>query len=153
MIRHRVIIRILAALNCISLLLSLHIIAAEKNKELYRLKWYCQEQIQRRNETEGLEREITELMSGQTKKTKDTQGDPYRIISQIQSCLSEAWIKSFALQGGNFNLEAEGADSIGVLQSLQASGYFSGLTLHQASPSKISGEQFTVSGRVHGYEK
>ncbi|GHV80724.1 hypothetical protein AGMMS49944_25150 [Spirochaetia bacterium] len=122
------------------------------NRELYRLKGYRQEQAQRRKEAERLEGEITELVSRQ-RGIKDTQRNPYGILSQIQSCLKEAWIKSLVLQGDTFNLEAEGGDSIGVLQSLQGSGYFSGVTLHQASPSNTSGEQFTISGRISGHEK
>jgi hypothetical protein len=152
-IRRRGSIKVLAVLNCIVLLLSLRIIAAEKNRELYRLKNYCHEQDKRQNEAKRLEREITELVSRQTRGVRNKQLDPYRIISQIQACLFNAWIKSLVLQEGNFNLEAEGADSIVVLQSLQASGHFSALTLHQASPSKYSGEQFTISGRVNSYEK
>ncbi|WP_010259487.1 hypothetical protein [Treponema primitia] len=153
LIRRKRDIKLLAALNCISLLLSLHLISGEKNTELSRLENYYQEQNRRQNEVKRLEGEINELLSHQTREPQVQDLYPYEIISKIRDCLSGTWIRSLAIQEENFNMEAEGPDSIGVLQSMQASGYFSGLTIHQASPLKNSMEQFTISGRVKDHEK
>jgi hypothetical protein len=74
--------------------------------------------------------------------------DPYGIIAGIQGCLSGGWIRSLVIQGENFDLEAEGADSIAVLQSLQATGFFGELSLRRASESPVSGDLFLISGRT-----
>jgi hypothetical protein len=153
LIRSRRSIKALTALNCVSLLLSLHLVSAEIKLGHSRLEKYYHEQSRRQDKAEGLEMEIKELLSRQTRENQDRGYNSYEIISQIRNCLSGAWIKSLVIQDENFSIEAEGTDSIEVLQSLQASGYFDGLTIHQAQPSKSSGEQFTISGRAAGNEK
>jgi hypothetical protein len=153
LIRSRRSIKVLTVLNCVSLFFSLHLVSTEIKLEHSRLENYYHEQSRRKNKAEVLEKEIKELLSRQTRENQDQGYNPYEIISQIRNCLSGAWIKSMVIQDKNFNIEAEGTDSIGVLQSLQTSGYFNELTVHQAQPSKNLGEQFTISGRVAGNEK
>ncbi|MDR2739848.1 MAG: hypothetical protein LBB68_08475 [Treponema sp.] len=153
LIRSKRSIRVLTALNCVSLFFSLHLVSTETKLGHSRLENYYHEQSKRQDKAEELEREIKELLSRQTKENQDQGYNPHEIISQIRNCLSGAWIKSLVIQDKNFTIEAEGTDSIGVLQLLQASGYFNGLTVHQAQPSKNSGEQFTISGRTAGNEK
>jgi hypothetical protein len=153
LIRSRRSIKVLAAFNCVSMFLSLHLASTEIKPGHSRLEKYYHEQSRRQDKAEELEREIKELLSRQTGENQDQGYNSYEIISQIRNCLSGAWIKSLVIQDRNFTIEAEGTDSIGVLQSLQASGYFSGLTVHQARQSKNSGEQFTISGRAAGNEK
>jgi hypothetical protein len=153
LIRSRRSLKVLAAFNCISMFLSLHLASAEIKLGHSRLEKYYHEQSRRQDKAEGLEREIKDLLSRQTRENQDRGYNSYEIISQIRNCLSGTWIKSLVIQDRNFTIEAEGTDSIGALQSLQASGYFSGLTVHHAQPSNNSGEQFTISGRVSGDEK
>jgi hypothetical protein len=153
LIRSRRSIKVLAAFNCISVFLSLHLVSTEIKQGHSRLEKYYHEQIRRQDKAEGLEREIEDLLSRQTRENQDQGYNSYEIISQIRNCLSGAWIKSLVIQDRNITIEADGTDSMGVLQSLQASGYFSGLTVHQAQPSKNSREQFTISGRAAGNEK
>ncbi|MFP3042358.1 hypothetical protein LQZ19_11135 [Treponema primitia] len=146
-------IKLLAAFNCISILISLQLVSTIKNMELSRFENYYLEQNRRQDEVKKLEEEIKELLSHQTQRNRAQDFYPYGIISKIRDCLPGTWIKSLVIQEENFNLEAEGPDSIGVLQLMQASGYFNGLTIRQASPSKNSMEQFTISGKVKDYEK
>jgi hypothetical protein len=143
----------LLLLNCVSLLLSLQSVSGRTKRELSRMEQQAEEQGQTLDRAEALESEIAELLAGG--KAKDPEGriDPYGIIAGLQRCLSGGWIKSLVIQGNNFDLEAEGADSIGVLQSLQNSGLFSELSLRRASGSPLGGDQFTISGRTGSHEK
>jgi hypothetical protein len=140
-------------LNGVSLLLSLHIAAGRTKLELSQLEKQEREQGQVLDRAKALEREIAELLASGTAARQGGRTDPYGIIAGLQRCLSGGWIKSLVIQGENFDLEAEGADSIGVLQSLQASGLFSELSLRRASNSPIAGDQFIISGRAGSYEK
>jgi hypothetical protein len=148
----RNIVSALAAMSALSLLASLQGVSAKTAGNLSLIREYCREQDTRRSEAERLEGEIAKIKSRQITGKEDQAPGIYEIISQLGPCLSGAWIKSLVIQDEHISLEAEGADSIGVLQAMQKSGYFSGLVLHQASPSKISGELFTISGKA-AYEK
>jgi hypothetical protein len=141
----------LAALNCVSLLLSLHMVSAKTAEELSAMQVYRQERREKQDAAERLEKEIVELLSRNAGTDPESRGDPYGIIAQIQHCIAGGWIKSLTIQDRKFSLEAEGADSIGTLHALQESGHFSGLTLHQASSSSIAGEQFAISGKAVGH--
>jgi hypothetical protein len=142
----------LLILNGASLLLSLHIVAGRTRLELSRLEQQEREQRQSLDRAKALESAIAEL-AGDAPEDRGGKADPYGIIAGLQRCLSGGWIKSLVIQGDNFDLEAEGADSIGVVQSLQASGLFGELSLRRASKSPLAGDLFTISGRTGNYGK
>ncbi|MDR3124249.1 MAG: hypothetical protein LBU16_10805 [Treponema sp.] len=141
----------LLLLNCVSLLLSLRSVSGRTKLELAQLEQQEKEQRQTLERAKTLENEIAELLARRGEKRQDGRTDPYGIIAGLRNCLSGGWIKSLVIQGDKFDLEAEGADSIGVLQSLQTSGRFSELSLRRASKSPIAGDQFTISGRSASY--
>jgi hypothetical protein len=141
----------LLILNCVSLLLSLRAVSGQTRTELSRLEQQEREQRQALEKAAELEREIAELPARRGGKDQDKGMDPYGLIAGIQRSLSGGWIRSLVIQGENFDLEAEGADAIAVLQSLQGSGAFSELSLRRASSSPIAGDQFTISGRAESY--
>ncbi|MDR1250207.1 MAG: hypothetical protein LBK63_13010 [Treponema sp.] len=140
-------------LSAVSLLLSLRGAAEQTRQELSRLEQQGRERRQTLDRTQALENEIAAILADREAKGRRTGIDPYGIIDGIRSCLSEGWIKSLVIQGGDFDFEAEGADSIGVLQSLQRSGRFSELSLRRSSASPIAGDQFVISGKAGNYEK
>ncbi|MDR0597725.1 MAG: hypothetical protein LBG14_04385 [Treponema sp.] len=142
----------LLLLNCVSLLLSLHIVAGRTKLELSRIETQEREQGQALDRARALEGEIAELLAGGAEANQRGRTDPYGIIAALQRCLSGGWIRSLVIQGENFDLEAEGADAIGVLQSLQTSGRFSELSLRRAVNSPIAGDQFLISGRAERHE-
>jgi hypothetical protein len=143
----------LLLLNCVSLLLSLRVVSGRTKLELSRIEKQEREQRQTLERAKALETEIAELLAGDGAKNKEGRIDPYGIISGLQRCLSGGWIKSLIIQGENFDLEAEGADAIAVLQSLQTSGHFTELSLRRASGSPIAGDQFAISGKAGNHEK
>jgi hypothetical protein len=151
--RHRRSAGALLLLNCVSLLVSLHIVSGRTRLELSRLEKQEQEQRQALDRAKALEREIAELPAKGRAENPGGEADPYAIIAGLQRCLSGGWIQSLVIQGDNFDLEAEGADSIAVLQSLQQSGAFSELTLRRASESPVAGDQFLISGKAGSYGK
>jgi hypothetical protein len=138
----------LLLLNCVSLLFSLRAVSGRTKQELARMEKQETEQRQTLDRAKALESELAELLAEGKAEHRDEGADPYGIIAGLQRCLSGGWIKSLVIQGENFDLEAEGADSIAVLQSLQGSGAFSGLSLRRASKSPIAGDQFLISGRA-----
>jgi hypothetical protein len=140
-------------LNCVSLLLSLHSVSGRTKLELFKIEKQEKEHRQTLDRAKALEDEIAELLARNKTGNQEGKTDPYSIITGLQHCLSGAWIKSLVIQGDNFDLEAEGADSIAVLQSLQRSDIFSELSLRRASSSPIAGDQFFISGRAGNHEK
>jgi hypothetical protein len=143
----------LLILCSLSLLLSLRGVAERTKLELSRVEKQAGEQRQLLERAQSLEKEIAELLSRGEAKNREGMADPYDIITGIRNSLSNGWIKSLVIQGDAFDFEAEGADSIGVLQSLQASGRFSELFLRRASSSPIAGDQFTISGKAGRHDK
>jgi hypothetical protein len=143
----------LLLLNCLSLLFSLHILSGRTRAELSQVEKQEKEQRQTLDRAKALEDEIAELLANSGSAGQDRGADPYGIIAGLQRGLSGGWIRSLVIQGEKFDLEAEGADSIGVLQSLQSSGLFSELSLRRASHSPIAGDQFIISGRTGNYGK
>jgi hypothetical protein len=141
----------LLLLNGLSLLLSLRGLSERTKTELSRMEKQEQEQGRALDRARDLEKEIAGLLDKGAEDPQD-RADPYGIIAGIQRCLSGGWIRSLVIQGENFDLEAEGADSIAVLQSLQTAGTFSELSLRRAADSPVSGDQFLISGRTmkHG---
>jgi hypothetical protein len=150
--RQRRIAWALLALNCLSLLFSLRVISGRTRLELSRLEKQAKEQRQTLEQAKALEKEIAELLSNGGGANQVERPDPYGIIAGLQRSLSGGWIRSLVIQGENFDLEAEGTDSIEVLQSLQSSGLFGELSLRRASNSPIAGDLFIISGRaaLHG---
>ncbi|AEF83748.1 hypothetical protein TREPR_1390 [Treponema primitia ZAS-2] len=145
-VRKKNIIYILVLLNLLSLIGSFRIIIAGTNQEMSLLQEYCREQELLSKKAASLEREIGELNSRQS----GGKITIYEAIGGLQSCLPKGWVKSLVIQEGKISLEAEGDDSLNVLGRLQSSGLFSNLTLHQASPSGIAGEVFSISGNLGG---
>ena len=143
----------LLLLNCVSLLLSLHIVSGRTKLELSRIEKQEKEQRQALDRAGALESEIAEILASCAEANQGGRTDPYGIIAALQRCLSGGWIRSLVIQGENFDLEAEGADAIGVLQSLQTSGRFSELSLLRAANSPIAWDQFFISGRAGNHEK
>jgi hypothetical protein len=139
--------------NCVSLLLSLHGISGRTGAELSQIEQQEREQQQTLDRAKALETEIAKIPASGGTEHQGGRADPYGIIAGLQRSLSGGWIKSLVIQGENFDLEAEGADAIGVLQSLQSSGLFGELSLRRASSSPVSGDQFTISGRAGSYAK
>ncbi|MDR2404401.1 MAG: hypothetical protein LBD78_10275 [Spirochaetaceae bacterium] len=115
---------------------------------LSRVKDAHTEKLEARESANRYEQQITEILS----RTQNNQGvfyrNFYRIICVLESCLKGAWVRSLSLGETSFNLDAEGADSLGVVHALESSPCFSGMVLHQASPSKIRAEQFIISGDI-----
>jgi hypothetical protein len=151
--RQKRITRALLLLNGLSLLLSLHNVAKQTKLELSSIEKQERALRQTLERAKALESAITETPARDGAKNHGGGADPYGMIAGLQSCLSGGWIKSLVIQGDNFDLEAEGVDSIGALQSLQTSGHFGDLSLRRASSSPISGDQFAISGRVERYGK
>jgi hypothetical protein len=143
----------LLLLSGVSLLLSLRGAAEQTGLELSQMKRQERERRETLDRAKALENEIAAMLAERGAEDQQERIDPYGIVAGIQSCLSGGWIRSLVIQGGNFDLEAEGADSIGVLQSLQGSGRFGELSLRRSSSSPISGDQFAISGKAGNYEK
>jgi hypothetical protein len=143
----------LLLLNCASLLISLHTVAGRTKLELSQLEQQEREQGQILDRAKALENEIVELLARDKADNPGRGADPYAIIAGLQRCLSGGWIKSLVIQGDTFDLEAEGADSIVVLQSLRQSGAFNELSLRRASPSPLVGDQFLISGKAGSHGK
>jgi hypothetical protein len=148
-INHRLIIAALIILNGASMALSLKFVSSKMAGELIRLKNIRTEQTAHKKEAEKLEKEIAEIRGRQSADRARQRHTIYEIISEIVSCLANARIQNLTIQEGTFNLEAEGADSIGVFRALGGSPYFYDITLHQAAPLITGGEQFSISGKVN----
>jgi hypothetical protein len=141
----------LLVLNGISLALVLSFVSSRLSLRLESLQKTREEQTAFQEKARMLREEIAGLSVGAPEKT--LPGLPvYELISEIRRSLPRGWIRSLTIQEENFSLEAEGADSLGLIRSLQNSPYFSGLSIRQAVPSENSGELFTISGKVL-YEK
>jgi hypothetical protein len=143
----------LLLLSGASLLLSLRGAAEQTGRELSQLERQEKEARQSLDRARALESEIAAMLEDRAAKDRQERIDPYGIIAGIQGCLSGGWIRSLVIQGGSFDLEAEGADSIGALQSLQRSGRFGDLSLRRSSSSSISGDRFAISGKAGNYAK
>jgi hypothetical protein len=143
----------LLLLSGVSLLLSLRGVAEQTRLELSQIEKQGKERREILDRAAALESEIAEMLASSEAEDRHAKIDPYGVIDGIRSCLSGGWIRSLVIQGSNFELEAEGADSIGVLQSLQRSGRFGELSLRRSSSSPISGDQFAISGKAGNYEK
>ncbi|MDR1250153.1 MAG: hypothetical protein LBK63_12740 [Treponema sp.] len=140
-------------LSGVSLLLSLRGAAKQTRLELSQMEKQEKKQRETLDRAAALESEIAEMLTRREAEDRRARIDPYGVIDDIRSCLSGGWIKSLVIQGGNFELEAEGADSIEALRSMQRSGHFGELSLRRSSISPISGDQFAISGRAGSYEK
>jgi hypothetical protein len=152
-------IRFLAALllpaACFFLLSAFRSFGVSAGNELKILEVQKAEYLRNKEETERLLNEIAEQKSLIEMNAVRTGGgiEVYAVIGEIHSRLAGAWVRSLAVDGDRFTLEAEGADSIVVLRGLEQAGCFYNLALHQALPSESRGEQFTISGRIyHGKE-
>jgi hypothetical protein len=143
----------LLLLSGVSLLLSLRGAAEQTRLELSQIERQEQERRETLDRAKALESEIAAILANRGAEDQHTRIDPYGVIAGIRSCLSGGWIRSLVIQGGNFDLEAEGADSIGVLQSLQGSGHFGDLSLRRSSRSPVSGDQFAISGKAGNHAK
>jgi hypothetical protein len=143
----------LLILSCASLLLSLHVVSGRTRLELSRMEQQEAEQRQTLDRAKELESDIAELLAGNGGEKQGGRADPYALIAGLRSCLSGGWINSLVIQGEQFDLEAEGTDSIGALQEMQRSGRFSELSLRRASKSPVAGDRFAISGRAAGYGK
>ncbi|GHU58447.1 hypothetical protein FACS189444_2120 [Spirochaetia bacterium] len=139
---HRVIISALILLNFALVVFFIHSASDTVKATLTNLKATYMEQSANTKEAAELKKEIATF-------DQIPQITMYRIFSEFCASLHGAWINTMTIRSDGFILEAEGADSIEVLLSLQQTGYFSGLVLHQASPSKIRGEQFSISGSIN----
>jgi hypothetical protein len=140
-------------LSALSLLLSLRGVAAQTRLELSRLERQERDERQTRDRAAALEKEIAAMLAEGEAGERLEGIDPYELIDGIRSCLSGGWIHSLVIQDGNFDLEAEGADAIGVWEALQRSGRFSDLSLRRASGSPVSGDRFALSGKAVKHEK
>jgi hypothetical protein len=146
---HKRLIAALLVLNCASLAFSLWLISSGRTEEMSRLQNIRAEQIGYKKEAERLEKEIAEINNRRT-MTRTNRGPAiYEIISEIDSCLSNARIQNLIIQPDSFSLEAEGTDSIGVFRALGGSNYFYDITLRQAAPSQTGGEQFSIAGKIN----
>jgi hypothetical protein len=143
----------LLILCLVSLLLSLRGVSERTKQELFRIEKSAGERQRIMDRAKALESEIAGLLADSGSNNQDERASPYGIIAGLQRCLSGGWINSLVIQGDKLDLEAEGADSIGVLQSLQASGVFSELSLRRASGSPFTGDQFAISGKAGSHEK
>jgi hypothetical protein len=148
-INHRLIISALIILNCLSAALSLRFVSGRMEAELIRLRNIRTEQAAYKKEAEKLEKEIADISGRLSADTERQRHSIYEIISEIDLCLANARIQNLTIQEETFNLEAEGADSIGVLRALGRSNYFYDINLHQAAPLISGGEQFSISGRLN----
>jgi hypothetical protein len=148
-INHRLIVASLIILNCASLVFSLRLVSSRMAEELIRLRNIRTEQAAYKKEAQKLEKEITEINGRQSADKTRQRHTVYEIISEIDSCLANARIRNLTIQEETFNLEAEGADSIGVFRALGESKYFYDISLHQAAPLITGGEQFSISGRLN----
>ncbi|MDR1949204.1 MAG: hypothetical protein LBQ38_07420 [Spirochaetaceae bacterium] len=134
------------------LLFPLRSLSAEHERALSRLKAaYAAEQENSKTAGQygGRLGGIPDQAQGQNQNSPDgDEQDYYRLIAALGSCLNGAWIRSLSLGEAGFSLDAEGADALGVVRALGRSPFFSGIILRQASPSKIRGEQFVISGSI-----
>lgn len=99
-------------------------------------------------EMEKIKTEISVLEGSGNASLSQRVTSPYVIISEITANLHGAWIRSLIIRDDGFQLEAEGADSLAVLNSLNTSDSFSNVSLHQAIPSPVRGELFSISGSL-----
>jgi cell division protein FtsB len=136
-----------------TLLGSLKALSAKAETQLEGLQKAWAEMTQYKPEAEKLTREIAEFKTADAAALAFRDTDPYVLLGEIHSRLSGAWIRSLVIEETRFSLEAEGTDSIAIVQGLGQSGFFYNVTLSQASPSAIQGERFTITGRIkHGNE-
>jgi hypothetical protein len=147
--RRRAALLLLFLVNGLSLLASLRILSAKAETRLRELQKLRMELVRYQPESEDILRRIAELKNQHEQKTVRREFDPYALMAEINLNLTGAWIRSLTIDEDQFTLEAEGTDSIGVLQGLEQSGCFYGVTLHQAFPSTFRGERFSISGRIY----
>ncbi|GHV89304.1 hypothetical protein AGMMS50267_16640 [Spirochaetia bacterium] len=140
----------LIILQALSLLLALHILAVKAEEYHTALERTYREQTQYKREAEKLLAEIAQLENREVPTNTEAPGtaDPYVLIAEIRSRLPDVLVSSIVIQGERFNFEAEGADSIQSLDALRKSSRFFDITLHQTTPSKRGGEQFSISGSI-----
>jgi hypothetical protein len=146
---HKRLIAALLILNCVSLSFSLRLISSGTAEELIRLQNIRTEQGEYKKEAARLQKEIAEINSRRTAARTNRGPAIYEIISEIDSCLSNARIQNLIIEPDSFSLEAEGADSIGVFRALGGSNYFYDITLRQAAPSQTGGEEFSIAGKIN----
>jgi hypothetical protein len=124
---------------------------ARARHELQILESVKTEKLRNKSEAEKI---LEEIAAHEKIKEKDaaSNGDEagiYTVIEEIHACLAGAWVRSLNIDEDRFSLEAEGADSVTVLQGLEKAGCFYNAVLHQAFPSAFRGERFSISGRIH----
>jgi hypothetical protein len=142
---------VLLLLNSISVLFSLRMLTGKAEANLAKLEGMHREMVRYQPEATAILREIGELRERAAVAAVPEKQDTYALIAEIQSRLAGAWVRSFSLQKDRFSLDAEGADSLGVLEGLRGSPYLYDIVLHQAAPSSLRGESFSISGSVrHG---
>jgi hypothetical protein len=135
------------------LLGSLKNLSAKAETNLEALRKARTELTQYESEAERLIREIAAFKTADAAAAAFRDTGPYALLSEIHSRLSGAWVLSLVIEEERFSLEAEGTDSIAVVQGLGESGVFYNVALGQASPSAERGERFTITGRIrHGNE-
>ncbi|ULQ59084.1 hypothetical protein K7I13_11275 [Brucepastera parasyntrophica] len=151
-INHKLVIAVIILLVLCTSYITLRVLTSRTEKQLTEVKAYYEKKMALNRKADLLDQEIYRLAEMNGSGSINPAYNMYEIISEIHGALSGAWVKSLVIRENSFNIEAEGADSLKVLQLLRESSAFSNITLHQASPSKIRGEQFSISGSI-SYDK
>ena len=73
---------------------------------------------------------------------------PYMAIAEVCRLAPDAWIRGLTVQNDRIDLELEGVDSCTTIDMLTSSQIFDNITLHEASPSTLRGDRFTLSGSI-----
>ncbi len=138
----------LAVLNLVMLFGFLEYRIHERNARLDSLKQEYSVLQKTGVEIQRLEKELERLTTEKTASARQTDPDPYAVLSAMSPCLSGTWIQTFTLNGHSFQITAETPDALKVLSALAGSESFTNVTLLQSTPHDNGREFFTISGEV-----
>lgn len=100
-------------------------------------------------EAEAARSRIADLEAAAALAAAARPADAYGLLAAVAEGLGpDAWVRSLSVADGSFQVEAEGGDSLRALERLQADPRLQDVKLHQAVPSPLRGEIFSVSGRL-----
>jgi hypothetical protein len=143
---HRGIILALCVLNCIAICFYANRNVRALEKRAITVKEQYEERKKKNARTNEIEAELARIRAPAHGEGSNTIADPYGILSILRNNLHGASIRAITIQPSYFRLEAEGADVLAVIASLQSTNAFTKITLRQSAPSPIKGDVFSIAG-------
>ncbi len=124
-------------------------IADMRSKESALRKTIYERKEKRFASVESKRKELQELEREYAGYRAKRPVDAYGVLSEVCGRLGpDSWVKSLVLRKDAFSLEAEGVDAVQAFADLERSPLLRNIKLHQAQPSAIRGESFSLSGTI-----